>query len=146
MIWYVTQCINFSVWVVVSALSKVTNWLLASLEEVTGPSPPPDGRCKSYNSIVEAHEKLAAAMALTPDEYAPVRVLLEDLRRLLEGVRLTQEVSPRLRARVAAFGELLSSQMGLPFLRRELQLQRGAGADGSAADHVHVVRASARGA
>ena len=66
----------------------------------------------------DTHAALGAAMGLAPAEYAPVAEGLEDLRRLLEGIFLTGEVSPRLRARVAAKGELLSSQLGLAFLRK----------------------------
>ena len=57
-------------------------------------------------------------MGLSDSDFAPVAALLEDLKRLLDGITLTQEVSPKLRARVAAFGELLSSQLGVAFLRR----------------------------
>jgi bifunctional diaminopimelate decarboxylase / aspartate kinase len=57
-------------------------------------------------------------MDLSSEEQAPVELLLLELRRLLDGIVLTQEVSPRLRARVAAFGELLSSQLGLAYLRK----------------------------
>ncbi len=49
---------------------------------------------------------------------APVMELFQELRRLLEGIRLTQEVSPRLRAKVMAYGELASSYMGFLILQR----------------------------
>ena len=57
-------------------------------------------------------------MELTTEQYAPVQTLLDELKRLLDGILLTGEVSFKLRARIAAFGELLSSQLGVAYLRR----------------------------
>ena len=37
--------------------------------------------------------------------------------RLLNGIQLTEEISPRLRARVMAFGELLSTALGIHILQ-----------------------------
>lgn len=106
------------VWIVVSALSKVTNALLSSLDEATSTSLASEAKFKSYSWVVAAHEKLASDMGLVAEAFAPVRSLLEDLKRLLDGISLTGEVSPRLRARVAAFGELLSSQLGVAYLNK----------------------------
>lgn len=100
------------------AVVQVTNALLSALDECTAPSLATEARFKSYNWIVGAHEKLAADMSLTKEEYAPVQSLLDELKRLLDGIMLTGEVSFKLRARIAAFGELLSSQLGVAFLRR----------------------------
>merc|ERR1719271_126455 len=47
-----------------------------------------------------------------------VRELLEELQRLLEGITLTQEASPKLIARISAFGELMSSQLGMLAIRK----------------------------
>lgn len=99
---------------------QVTNALLRALDEATAAGLPDAGRHKSFAWIAEAHAKLAGDMGIetASAEYAPVAALLEELKRLLDGIVLTQEVSPRLRARVAAFGELLSSQLGAAYLRR----------------------------
>ena len=107
------------VWLVVSAVSGVTNALLRSLDEALAPhaTGSPELRYAAYNWIVAAHASLARDMALTADDYVPVAALLDEYKRLLDGIVLTQEVSPKLRARVAAFGELLSSQLGVAFLR-----------------------------
>ena len=59
--------------------------------------------------------------SVVPDFFARLdrlHALFDELEQLLEGVRLTREASdpvasPRLRARVSAFGELLSSQLGM---------------------------------
>lgn len=111
------------VWVVVSALSKVTNLLLRAAEDAVNPTL--TSRYEACDKIVALHRSLAADMGLGSEDFAPVEVLLEELHRLLEGIALTGEISPRLRARVAAFGELLSSQLGLAFLRKaELSVVR----------------------
>ncbi len=91
---------------------------MASLEEAVTPGLTEAARLRSYTWVCGAHAALSASMGLCDAEYAPVASLLEDLRRLLDGIHLTGEVSPKLRARVAAFGELLSSQLGVAFLRR----------------------------
>jgi hypothetical protein len=68
---------------------------------------------------VDAHTRIGRDMGLSDAEMAPVHTLLAELKRLLDGILLTQEVSPRLRARIAAYGELLSSQVGVAFLRQQ---------------------------
>ncbi|KAA0156511.1 hypothetical protein FNF28_06630 [Cafeteria roenbergensis] len=77
-------------------------------------------RLREYSWIATRHEELGTELGLTDKEMAPVRRLLGELRRLLEGVHLTKEASPRVRARVVAFGELMSSHLGRAFLQREL--------------------------
>lgn len=97
---------------------QVTNALLSALDEAVTPGKGPETRFKSYTWITEAHAALAADMGLSAEDYAPVQALLDELKRLLDGIALTGEVSSRLRARVAAFGELLSSQLGVAYMRR----------------------------
>ena len=100
-----------------SPARQVTNALLACLDEATRPGLSEEGRWASFGWVSRTHAALGAAMGLPPAAYAPTAAGLEDLRRLLEGIFLTGETSPRLRARVAAMGELLCSQLGLAFLR-----------------------------
>ena len=116
------------VWIVVSALSKVTNKLLEALDEATAKAGTPHSTLSSSSSsssnssfdwISSAHAKLASDMKLTAEEYAPASSMLDELKRLLDGISLTGEVSPKLRARVAAYGELLSSTLGAAYLRRQ---------------------------
>ena len=92
---------------------QVTNLLLQAVDDAVTPS---SGR-GACDTIVSLHRQLSVDMGLSAVEVAPLEGLLDELRRLLEGILLTGEISPRLRARVAAFGELLSSQLGLAFLR-----------------------------
>jgi aspartokinase len=110
-------------------LEQVTNALLKAIEEATSVCTDDGAHFVSYRWIVEAHTQLAADMKLSDDDFKPVQAMLNDLHRLLEGVRLTQEVSPRLRARIASFGELLSSQLGLAYMR---------------AQGLHIVRVDSR--
>jgi diaminopimelate decarboxylase/aspartate kinase len=64
-----------------------------------------------------AHAELAAAAGLDPGPaLAPVRSLLEEAGRLLEGVRLTGEAPPRLVARILAVGELAATRLGVAIL------------------------------
>jgi len=80
-----------------------------------------NGPKEAYAWIVRRHQELATALRLTAEEMAPVDKLLKELERLLEGIQLTGEVTPRLRARALSVGELCSSHMGRAYLARELQ-------------------------
>jgi len=98
--------------VVCSALSQVSNRLEALLRKAEAG----EDLDAELGSLQEAHERLAGDMEL--DAEALLGDVLEDLRRILEGIRLTGEVTPRLRARVMSAGELLSTRLGVAWLRR----------------------------
>lgn len=108
------------VWLVVSAVSRVTNLLLAAIAEAVSPTAVGAARFTSFAAVAAIHEELAAALGLPAADFAPAAELLAELRRLLEGIALTGEASARLRARVAAHGELLSSSVGAAYLARAL--------------------------
>jgi diaminopimelate decarboxylase/aspartate kinase len=99
------------VWIVLSALSQVSNRLEGAIDEAVRDAGP-----ESFHWIREAHQTLAEQVGLVSAEYEPVRELLDELSRLLEGIRLTREVSPRLRARVMSFGEMASTRLGASIL------------------------------
>jgi diaminopimelate decarboxylase/aspartate kinase len=99
------------VWIVLSALSQVSNRLEQAIDEALS-----DGGPDSFRWIREAHQSLAEQVGLPGREYEPVRELLDELSQLLEGIRLTREVSARLRARVMSFGELASTRLGVAIL------------------------------
>jgi diaminopimelate decarboxylase/aspartate kinase len=101
------------VWVVCSALSQVSNHLESAIEESLRGGPH-----ESLRWLREAHQSLAREAGLDAGCFEPVSSLLDDLERLLEGIRLTREASPRLRARVMSFGELASTRLGLAILSR----------------------------
>ncbi len=158
------------VWVVISALTQVTNHLTQSIAEAISDT----NHLHSYLHIFEQHVALAVETELITQDEATRRIANErrlsgavatrkekddvdndsddndngsdddgdddgddgdaeneksvglmplwaefqHLRRVLEGIRLTQEASPRLKARVLAFGELLSTQIGLVIMRK----------------------------
>ncbi|MGD2116641.1 MAG: aspartate kinase, partial [Acidobacteriota bacterium] len=96
--------------VVCSALSQVSNRLEALLETAgEGEDVEPGLR-----DLQSDHEALAADMELDVDEL--LGETLEDLRQILQGIRLTREVTPRLRARVMSAGEILSTRLGAAWL------------------------------
>ncbi len=102
---------NHRVWIVASALSQVSNRLERAVEEAVADEPP-----ESRDWIRARHRELAAGIGLDEEAVAPVLELLDQLDRLLEGIRLTREASPRLRARVMSFGELASTHLGVAAL------------------------------
>lgn len=99
------------VWLVLSALSQVSNRLETAIDEALE-----DRRQDSFHWIRETHQALAENTGVSNEGYEPVRELLDELSRLLEGVRLTGEASPRLRAKVLAFGELAATRLGVAIL------------------------------
>ncbi len=107
------------VWVVASALSQVSNRLEAAMAEALADEP-----LESWVWIRNAHEQLASDIGIAAHDYAPVAKLLEELRHLLEGIRLTREASPRLRARVMSFGELASTYLGIAALHHHRLIGR----------------------
>jgi diaminopimelate decarboxylase/aspartate kinase len=98
--------------VICSALSQVSNRLDRLLEAAKASREvSPD-----LDELRRLHVGLAGAMELDADRL--LGDLFADLRRLLEGIRLTGEATPRLRARVLSVGELLSTRLGAAWLRR----------------------------
>ncbi|RHY48821.1 hypothetical protein DYB38_006185 [Aphanomyces astaci] len=125
------------VWVVISALTQVTNRLTQALADAISGT----NHLKCYLEIFDQHIALAlehnllsadaaailvehehANRALSPDNVPPVFASLihefQNVRRVLDGIRLTEEASPRLRARMLAFGELLSTHLGLEIMKQ----------------------------
>jgi diaminopimelate decarboxylase/aspartate kinase len=100
------------VWVVASALTGVTNKLEGAIREAISGEP-----ADAFQWIRKTHESLAKDIGIDEAGFAPVAGLLDELRRLLDGIRLTREASPRLRARVLSFGELASTWLGTAALR-----------------------------
>ncbi len=96
--------------VVQSALTGITNQLDKLLQQALREN------CEApLGEIRERHEALAREMQIS----LPHRCdeILQDIGRLLAGVRLVGEVSPRVAARVLSAGELLASLVGVEYLR-----------------------------
>ena len=97
--------------IVHSALRGISNELAAALDAaVSGDS------AANLAAIREQHYRLANDLGL--DGQGLLEPTLEELERLLAGVRLIQEISPRLRARVLAMGELMSTTLGASWLEK----------------------------
>ena len=63
-----------------------------------------------------AHKELGDKLGI--DTAAAIDEELADLARLATGASLTRDVSPRLRARTLAYGELLATRLGAAYLAR----------------------------
>jgi len=103
------------VWVVVSALAGTTDrldWLIR--RGLAGE----DGH-RELEDLTARHRALAEAAGLDPDTVEGWPEIWRNLESWLEGIRLTGEAPPRLRARILAGGELASSRMGAAMLQRQ---------------------------
>jgi diaminopimelate decarboxylase/aspartate kinase len=98
--------------VVHSALQGVSN----ALEEVLAGAVAgnPTGQLEG---IRKQHYDLAEALGL--EGTALLEDRMHELEQLVAGVRLVKEVSVRVRVRVMALGELMSTQLGAAFLRAQ---------------------------
>jgi diaminopimelate decarboxylase/aspartate kinase len=105
------------VWVVISALTNVTSRLEKAIEEAIRGDAPSSPRLESFEWIRQAHYKLASQIGLVDDDLAPLNSLFDDVRKLLDGISLLKEASPRVKARVMAHGELFSTLLGVPILK-----------------------------
>lgn len=98
--------------VVVSALRPTSDDLEALIEKAIA------GAHEEALAAIEArHLELAAAMGI--DGETLLAPLFESLRRWVLGISLIRDANPRLRARVMAVGELLSSTLGAAWLQRQ---------------------------
>jgi diaminopimelate decarboxylase/aspartate kinase len=95
--------------VVHSALQGVSN-ALAVLLDTAATGDVGDG----LHAIRERHYQLAEELGL--DAHDLIGDLLHELEQLIAGVRLIREVSVRVRVRVMALGELMSTRLGAAFL------------------------------
>jgi diaminopimelate decarboxylase/aspartate kinase len=96
--------------VVHSAVATVSNRLEAALDAALDGDFAPD-----LEGIASVHADLAGGLGLDP-------VLLDELagelQQLLAGVRLVREVSPRVKVRVMALGELMATTLGAAYLQK----------------------------
>jgi diaminopimelate decarboxylase/aspartate kinase len=95
--------------IVHSALSGVTDRLEALLAAALSGTHAP-----LLEHIDRAHRDLAQALGVRPD--ARYVGFIDDLRRMADAIAETRELSDRVRARVMAMGELLSTSLGAIFL------------------------------
>lgn len=98
--------------VVCSALSGVSDRLEALLAAAVADTG--GGHEESLAAIEERHLELGAGLGLAAAEL--LRSDFEELSRLALAASLLREAGPALKARVMAFGELLSTRLGAAFL------------------------------
>lgn len=96
--------------IVCSAVTKITDALYRSVDDAVSGR---DFR-STLQAIVERHETLARELTV---DVAAVRPYLDELDRIVTGASLIGERSPRVLARTAAMGELLSTRLGAEHLR-----------------------------
>ncbi len=96
--------------IVHSALQGVSNALLALIDEATAGNPK-----AGVGRLREQHFALARELGI--DGPALIGTLLHELEQLLAGVRLIREVSNRVRVRIMALGELMSTRLGAAYLQ-----------------------------
>lgn len=114
------------VWIVISAVAGVTNLLERAIEEALREGRAPRHReperglrgMPALGEIRARHEALAHELEVAGETHAFLHRRLEELTAWLHGVQLTGEAPPRLRARILAIGELLSTELGAAVLRR----------------------------
>ncbi|HEX7720306.1 MAG TPA: aspartate kinase, partial [Woeseiaceae bacterium] len=98
--------------VVHSAMRGVSNALVTLLDSSV------QGEPGNYVTLLrEQHLELAADLGL--DGVTLLAPALDELERLVAGISLVREASPRVRARVLAQGELMASRIGAAWLEKE---------------------------
>lgn len=96
--------------VVCSAAAGVSNDLEKILHEVT------NGSYESiFKQVEKRHVDLAKELGVNFSEIADY---FEELSKLFKGALLVKEVSPRLKAKVMAYGELMSTKLGAAYLNK----------------------------
>ncbi len=95
--------------VVHSALAGVSNALEALIKNAAISSTAED-----IEAIEQRHVSLATELGLDPKLLDPE---FQNLRQLIDGLRLVGEVSPRVHARVMATGEFAATTLGAAYLR-----------------------------
>lgn len=97
--------------IVHSAIAGVSN----SLEEVIAAAIAGDAT-RQLTEVRRRHEELAGQLKV---DVSAIEGLFEDLAQLVAGIQLVREASPRVRARVMAMGELLSTRLSSEHLQSE---------------------------
>lgn len=99
---------NRRVVIVCSAISKMTRALDQLIHEALVTQD-----ITSFAKIEERYQQLAAELSV---DFSLIASDLRHLRQLTDGVCLLQEASPRTRAQILAFGELMLTRLGHAYL------------------------------
>ncbi len=97
--------------IVHSAIAKVTSDLEQILETAVAEDP-----VAQLEALRELHYALAKDLGL--DGPALLDDYLQEIERLVAGIRLVREVSPRIHAHVVGLGELMATALGAAYLQQ----------------------------
>jgi aspartate kinase len=97
--------------VVLSAMGDTTDELLEAAAQALAE------KSVSTKKIEEFHLKAVTDLNLGKETEAEVRLLLEELRSLLEGISLIRELTGRTRDRLVSYGERLSVRIAAAYFR-----------------------------
>lgn len=96
--------------IVCSAASQISN----RLEKLIGKAITNDYEI-AINEIISSYQALSIELGLDFDTIAADDIT--QLRRLIEGIALLGEASPKIKAQILAFGELILTKLGIIFLQ-----------------------------
>jgi diaminopimelate decarboxylase/aspartate kinase len=111
------QSCDGPVLVVASAFAGISDLLERALEEAPLADGSDENQEPALEEILSRTCSFIQAAGLEEADLVAFEELVVDLRRLLLGVKCSQETPPRLRARVMSFGELACTRLGEAFLK-----------------------------
>jgi diaminopimelate decarboxylase/aspartate kinase len=94
--------------VVCSAFAGISNALEALLVEAKC-----TGQADILAEIEEMHRNIACELNV---DFKEIKTYLDELARLVTGVSLTREITPRIHAQMLSYGELMSTRIGAAYL------------------------------
>jgi len=104
---------------VLSAMGKTTNNLLAAGEAALSVKPKEVGTIEPFIMLSELHLKTMDELKTDDETREDVVHLLEQLQQLLTGVCIMQELTPRMKANLVSYGERMSTRIFSSFLRSQ---------------------------
>ncbi|MDR1308252.1 MAG: aspartate kinase [Treponema sp.] len=106
--------------VVVSALSGITDALIAAAQKASGPGSQTEARRRTVEEIRDRHLAISEAFLSGEEKKAAageIQASITELSRTLEGVDILRELSPRTLDSIMSFGERLSAPLITRILR-----------------------------
>ncbi|MDR2662347.1 MAG: aspartate kinase [Treponema sp.] len=106
--------------VVVSALSGITDALIATAQKASGPGSQTEARRRTVEEIRDRHLAISGAFLAGEEKKAAdaeIEASVTELSRMLEGVDILRELSPRTLDGIMSFGERLSAPLIARILR-----------------------------
>jgi len=97
--------------VVLSAMGDTTNVLLDCAGAALATSSSKINTIPGYLKIRERHLEAAEKLKVSDDVHRSVDELLEDLKELLTGISMLQELTPKAKDHIVSFGERLSTRL-----------------------------------